>query len=84
MKKRETELDILRFIALMAIVIIHTCGGTIRNYPVTNSVWKTVQIIEASITWCVPIYVMISGRFFLDENRTVTISSIWKKQFFVF
>lgn len=79
MKKRETELDILRFIALMAVVVIHTCGGTIRNYPVTSSVWKTVQIIEASITWCVPIYIMISGRFFLDENRTVTISSVWKK-----
>ena len=79
MKKRETELDILRFIALFAVVAIHTCGGTIRTLSPTNRVWEFVNSFEAAITWCVPIYVMISGRFFLDPSKDVTVSNIWGK-----
>lgn len=62
MKQRQTELDILRFLALFSVILIHVSGGIHLQSP----------IFMPLLVWCVPEFIMISGRFFLDENKTVT------------
>lgn len=70
MKKRETELDLLRIVALLAVIAIH-CTGIAPGS-------KILTLVAACVTWQVPVYVMISGRFFLDPQRRVSNSKIVK------
>ena len=78
MKKREVGLDLLRIISLTAVVIVHVCGTIIPKMPVTDVRWQTASFIRGILTWQVPCFVMISGRFFLDPAREVDTRKIRK------
>lgn len=79
-KQRETELDILRILALLAVILVHVCGMSSGALSETDG--KILTFCSAAVTWQIPIFVMISGRFFLDPEREVTykkiIKSIWR------
>ena len=77
MHKRETELDILRILALLAVIFTHACGvGT------GTSEQRIISFLSAVVTWHVPVYVMLSGRFFLDPDRQMPmcklVKAIWR------
>ena len=78
MKKRETELDILRISALMMVILVHICGIQIETLPSTDKNWQIMVFLRAIVTWEVPVYIMISGRFFLDPERNITFGKIGK------
>lgn len=76
MKQRQTELDILRFLATVAVVVIH-----MGRIPAVVVLWETARI-EGSIAplvWCVPVFFMISGRFFLDEEKPLALKKLFQK-----
>lgn len=79
MTKRQTELDILRFLAVVAVVMTHVCGGAVDTLPVTSPQWAVMNVMRAAVTWDVPVFVMISGRFFLDDSRPLTTKSLFGK-----
>lgn len=79
MKQRQTELDILRFLATVAVIMTHVCGGTVDTTAVTEPAWVFLNSCRAVVTWDVPVFVMISGRFFLDENRNISLRDIFGK-----
>lgn len=79
MKQRQTELDILRFLATLAVIMTHVCGGAVDTLPVNTPTWAFLNSCRAAVTWDVPVFVMISGRFFLDEGRTITLGDIFGK-----
>ena len=79
MKQRQTELDILRLLATLAVIMTHVCGGTVKAIPVTAPTWVFLNSCRAAVTWDVPVFIMISGRFFLDENRNITLKDIFGK-----
>lgn len=68
MKKRNTELDVLRLMAALAVIMIH---AGLRPQTDSEAVKRTYWGIHAAIVWCVPVFFMISGRFFLDPERNV-------------
>lgn len=81
MSERETrqiELDILRIIALFAVITVHCTGMGMSDIPMTDLSHQILIFVDSIVTWQVPIYVMISGRFFLDPERSVTKSKIKK------
>ncbi len=79
MKQRQTELDILRFLATLAVMIIHM--GRVSYVSVC---WASglFQMSIAPLAWCVPVFFMISGRFFLDPERIVTLRVLFQKYIF--
>lgn len=79
-KKRQVELDLLRILALIAVIMVH-CTGIRTNNDVSVVYNRIVTFILATITWEVPVYVMISGRFFLDPGRPVNSKKIKKSIF---
>lgn len=79
MKQRQTELDILRFLATLAVIMTHVCGGTVKAIPVTTPTWVFLNSCRAAVTWEIPVFLMISGRFFLDENRNISQKDIFGK-----
>ncbi|MCR5736919.1 MAG: acyltransferase [Eubacterium sp.] len=76
-KHRYTELDILRIIALLAVISVHVPQDEL--FSLGNWHWTYYTICGAAVTWQVPIFVMISGRFFLDPMKNITISGLLKK-----
>lgn len=74
MKKRETELDILRLMAMLGVIFTHACGIETDSVVTRNM----MTFLIATVTWHVPVFVMISGRFFLDPDREITAAKLKK------
>ena len=74
MKQREVFPDILRAAATCAVVLLHTVTGVMDHtdmleYPVQSRIFQALLDLSC---WCVPVFVMISGYFFLDPKRELT------------
>lgn len=78
MKKREIEFDVMRICALFAVILVHVCGMKTYDLPVADSNWQILTFLQSFVTWQVPVYIMISGRFFLDPERNVTFHKMLK------
>ena len=74
--KRQTEFDVLRLLAILAVIAMHAGGN---KYLSSNFDPRQHSMFVAAIVWCVPVFFLISGRFFLDPQRHITIEMIWKK-----
>lgn len=74
MKKRETELDILRLLALLGVIFTHA-GGIEAGGGINRDI---MTFLMAAVTWHVPVFVMISGRFFLDPGRELPDAKLAK------
>lgn len=81
MKSRDISLDIMRILACLAVIMIHTAGtGLIpgRDYPLLSLEWITCFVWRALSGWAVPLFVMISGAIFLDPLKEITIINLFK------
>ena len=78
-KRRETELDILRFFATLSVIIIHICGGISKILPSKSFDSIVITSLFSMITWCIPIFVMISGGLFLNPEKEFRIKTIFTK-----
>ena len=78
MKKREIELDILRLLAMLAVIWVHVGGMETDHLPTTDSNCQWLIFLKSIVTWQIPVFVMISGRFFLDPGRSMPFSKIKK------
>ena len=78
MKKRETELDILRLLAMLAVIWVHVGGMESGSLPTSDPNCQWLIFLKSVMTWEIPVYVMISGRFFLDPDRNMPFSKILK------
>ena len=76
MKKRETELDILRLLAMLAVIWVHVGGMETGSLPTADPNCQWLIFLKSVMTWEIPVYVMISGRFFLDPDREMPVSKI--------
>lgn len=78
-RKREIELDLLRILALLAVISVHCTGmGNTDAMPMSDPAKRVLVFFDSIVTWQIPVYVMISGRFFLDPDRTVTKERLLK------
>lgn len=71
MKKRETELDILRLLAALGVIFTHASG-------IIENAGDGLTFLTATVTWHVPVFVMLSGRFFLDPGREMPTRKLLK------
>lgn len=78
---RNVFLDVLRVAATCAVVLLHTLTGAvdaldINQYPMERRVFLVTMDL---ITWCVPIFVLISGYLFLNPKKQITMGVMLKK-----
>lgn len=71
---RNSFLDVLRVLATGAVVLLHCITGVMDTtdmsaFPLEKMVFLVTMDL---ITWCVPIFVMISGYLFLNPEKEVT------------
>lgn len=77
--RRETALDILRLLATLSVITFHICSGTMRVIPSNSFNYIVMNSLFSMITWCVPIFVIISGGLFLNPKREFTINKLFTK-----
>ena len=73
-QKRKLDLDIMRIIAIIGVIVIHSLGN-----------WadiRGISVVWSYSVYAVPLLVMISGAVWLDENREVPVKRMWEKYIF--
>jgi surface polysaccharide O-acyltransferase-like enzyme len=81
-KDRILYIDILRSVAIFAVIVTHTSIVIKYGYfNVNMNWWWTGSFYTALSRWCVPIMIMISGILLLDPNREYPTKIFLKKRF---
>ena len=79
MKKRILYFDALKILSGIAVVFIHVISQYWYNLGITTRSFNTLTFFDSLCRFCVPIYFMISGALFLNEEKNITIKDIFKK-----
>lgn len=68
--KRTTYADVLRILACISVIFIHTSNITVINMNLFNSErWWNSNIYFSITRWSVPVFIMISGMFLLKRDE---------------
>ena len=79
---RVIYLDCLRIFAAFAVVMIHTCALKWHAVEYTSPKFFAFNLYDAGVRWAVPVFIMISGAFLLDNSKPLTLAKLYKKQMF--
>lgn len=74
--------DILRILAVFAVMMLHVCVSGFFSNSVQSFTWQIVNFYESMVRWAVPIFVMVSGMFFLNPQKEITLSKLYRKNIF--
>lgn len=65
---RRGDLDFLRIVAIIAVVIIHCIAAVVILRPMDSGAWLAGNFIDSFMRWCVPVFVMLSGALILKKQ----------------
>ena len=57
---------VLRVVAILAVLVLHTAAKQWYVLPVDSAGWQTLNVFDSAARFCVPIFFMVSGALFLD------------------
>ncbi len=77
--KRNYTLDIARIFAVLAVVMLHCSAGFVSDYKIYTAEFILGNLFDSIARVGVPLFLMISGALFLDENKEVTLKGILSK-----
>lgn len=76
---RKIYIDLLRIIATFLVIAVHVSGFGLKYTEINTFNWQCLNFYY-SITSCgVPLFVMISGIFFLNPSKNISIKKIYSK-----
>ncbi|EKD43775.1 MAG: hypothetical protein ACD_72C00122G0003 [uncultured bacterium] len=78
-KSRIIWADILRILAVFAVIVLHVGFIGFGNIDVRSLDWQILNIFESLVRWCVPVFVMLSGMFLLDPEKNINTKKIFSK-----
>lgn len=79
-KQRIVFPDMLKIIAALMVIMIHTASNFDKGqYAVRGGEFFTSVFLDGISRAGVPLFIMISGMFLLDENKVISIKLIFKK-----
>ncbi len=65
--------DLIRLIAILMVVLIHTASPIFNTVPVTSGDFAVSVLLDGIAHAGVPLFVMVSGIFLLDEKRPLSV-----------
>ncbi len=73
--------NLLRVLATFAVIAIHVTAPAVIFAPETTSFnWWAANFIDASVRWCVPIFVLVSGALLLDPIKKESLKRFYKNR----
>ena len=76
---RHVYIDMLRIAASFAVVVIHVVSKGVKDFDITSFSWDICNIADGLSRFSVPVFVMISGCFFLNPDKTYSLKKIATK-----
>lgn len=76
---RKEYLDYLRILATLATISIHVGSQNWRKVDVNSFQWNMFNIYICLTKWAVPMFVMISGALFLNNQKPLTQKKLYGK-----
>lgn len=79
--QRNLSLDILRILACLGVITIHTSGSPIVHQMVeSGSAWYIeCMVLNGLVRWAVPVFAMLTGFFLLDPQKEIPIKRLFSK-----
>lgn len=78
--KREENLDLLRIVACIMVIIIHVSAYYVINYEKVGGSYFTIGNIWNSFARpAVPIFILLAGKYALSNKKNIEISYYYKK-----
>ncbi len=65
--------DLVRVIAILMVVLIHSASPIFNTVPVTSGEFAVSVLLDGIAHAGVPLFVMVSGVFLLDEKREMSV-----------
>lgn len=78
-KEKNVALDIIRIIAILAVVLLHMSGNYVLGYDISTAEYLSANILDSLSRIGVPLFLMVSGALMLDERRSVSMDSVLRK-----
>lgn len=75
-------LDIARVCAMLAVLGVHAVAPvvTTAHTDLGSPTWWTANLVDATLLWCVPVFIMISGALLLGP-RSEGLRTFYRKRF---
>jgi surface polysaccharide O-acyltransferase-like enzyme len=78
---RNASYDFLRTTAAFAVVVVHVSTGVIFFEPgLDQPHWWLGNFFDASVRWCVPIFIMLSGALQIPKSRRFSSGAFIKSR----
>ena len=79
-EKRLVHYDLVRVIAIFAVLVVHTSGTLYRvTTPVTSFNWQVSNIYSTSGKFSICIFMMVSGLLFLNPKKNIALRALYRK-----
>lgn len=76
---RESAFDCLRGFSACGVIFIHVCAMQWKTVDVYSAQWTLIHFYDMLMKFSVPVFFMISGRFFLDLSRKMSLRKLLNK-----
>lgn len=70
-------LDFLRVISIFAVIMLHVTAQNFDKVIIGSFSWNIFNIIDSLVRWSVPVLIMISGVFFLDNDKELNLKKLF-------
>ena len=75
---REIWPDIIRIIAVFAVIVVHAATeGFYNQFTARSAEWLVCNFYDSICRFCVPVFVMISGMFLLKPTKEYSIKKLY-------
>lgn len=81
-KSKKIEISLLRIVATIAVVFLHTCSTLTANsnkFMLTETQYGFFSSGTAIMMWAVPCFLMITGELFLSSRKEISLEMAIKK-----
>ncbi|MGN1147014.1 MAG: acyltransferase [Lachnospiraceae bacterium] len=75
---RQLNIDLLRILACFSVLMLHSASQFWYTLSVESNRWLVCNAYDAAFRFGVPIFVMISGRFFLTRPGETDIKRLYR------
>ena len=76
---RVIYIDVLRIFSVFCMMMLHVAASKWSVAPVESFDWQAFNVYDSIVRFCVPVFIMISGGFFLDNSREFDLKKLFKK-----
>jgi len=73
-------LDNSRIIAIFAVIFLHSAAGVLVENDIGTTSWWMGNIYDSLVSWCVPVFVMISGALLLNPDKKEDLNTFYRKR----